>query len=402
MKRREFIAGAALLSLFGKEAWAARRQKKQARPQPKPSSKKPPKKPTGPTVRTAQQPVIDNPPDGSSASRLPPVRASELPDEWRRYEITTTLKLKPSAQSMRLWLPLPLNQDTLYQRTIGHQWSGNAVMSSMRRLPDGDLEVYCCEWKGAPEQVPQLILTTQVMTADRHFDISRRSIAPERPDILRRNLQSSDWVPNDGVAHQMGERIVGRIRDPLAQAKAIFDWVVDNTVYDPQQRAGSGGDIRKLFESQRFEGRSLEINGIFVALCRAIGIPARSVHGLRLGPSRLFGKLGLAGSDATDGQHCRAEFYIPGYGWIPVDAGDVRRAIALEGLSDRDSRLLALKKILFGVWEMNWMAYNRGADLNLPGSPVRLPFFNQPRLESGESSEAVPFDYRIDVRRIEA
>lgn len=399
------MVGAVLLSLFGKDAWAARRQaakKKPARTQPRPSPKKQVNKPAGPTARTAQQPVIDNPPDGSSASRLPPVKATEPPEEWRHYEITTTVRLKPSEQRVRLWLPLPLNQDTLYQRTISHQWSGNAVLSSMRRLPDGDLEVYCCEWGSNAEVAPQLVLTTKVMTADRHFDISRRSVAPERPDILRRNLQASDAVPNDGLAHQMGERIVGRIRDPLAQAKAIFDWVVDNTVYDPQRKAGNGGDIRALFESQRFEGRSLEINGLFVALCRGIGIPARCVHGLRLGPSRLFGQLGLRGLDATEGQHCRAEFYIPGYGWIPVDAGDVRRAIALEGLSDRDSRFLALRRILFGVWEMNWMAYNRGADLTLPGGAVRLPFFTQPRLELGASPEAVPFEFSIQARRVDA
>lgn len=390
-----------MFSLLGTDAWAARRKVAAKRNGNKPARKTNPPKSSGPAARNAYRPVIDSPPEGSSASRLPPVRASEPPTSWRTYEITTTLSLKPTQTRTRLWLPLPLNQDTLYQRTIAHQWAENAEIASMRRLPDGDLETFQCEWKADSEQESKLLLTTQVMTADRHFEVAKRTIAPEREDILRRNLQASSLIPNDGAAHQTGERIVGRIKDPLAQAKAIFDWVIDNTIYNPELPAGSGGDIRKQFESRQFGGRSLEINGLFVALCRAIGIPARCVYGLRLGPSRLFGKLGLANEDATNAQHCRAEFYIPGYGWIPVDASDVRRAIALEGLSDRDSRLLALRKVLFGVWEMNWMAYNRGADLSLPGGQLRQPFFTLPRLEIGESGDAVPLAYAIKVRRVE-
>lgn len=401
MKRRDFIAGATLLSLLSPNAWAARRHAAAKKKAANAKAGSAARKSTDSPARSAYRPVTDDPPEGTSASRLPPVKAIEPPDDWRGYEITTTVHLKQMPERARLWLPLPLNQDTLYQRTIGHQWSGNAELSNMRRLPDGDLEVFFCEWKAGSAEEPRLVLTTQVMTADRHFDVARRSVAPERPDILRRNLQSSGLIPNDGAAHQLGARIVGRIRDPLAQAKAIFDWVVDQAVYDPQLPAGKGGDIRAQFETGRFGGRSLEINGLFVALCRAIGIPSRCVHGLRLGPSRLFGKLGLADADATRGQHCRAEFYIPGYGWIPVDASDVRRAAMLEGLTERDSRVLALRKILFGVWEMNWMAYNRGADLNLPGSSFRLPFFTLPRLELGESGDAKPFEYSISVRRLD-
>jgi len=390
VKRRDFIAGATLLSLLSSNAWAARRKAT--------AKKKAAKAKTGSPARNAYRPVIDDPPEGTSASRLPPVRAVEPPEEWRGYEITTTVHLKDVREGARLWLPLPLNQDTLYQRVTGHQWTGNAEVSNMRRLPDGDLEVFACEWKADSGNEPRLVMTTQVMTADRHFDVARRSIAPERPDILRRNLQSSTLIPNDGAAHQLGERIVGRIRDPLAQAKAIFDWVVDQASYQPELPAGRGGDVRKQFETGRFGGRSLEINGLFVALCRAIGIPARCVQGLRLGPSRLFSGLGLTAAEATHAQHCRAEFYIPGYGWIPVDASDVRRAAALEGLTERDPRLLSLRKILFGVWEMNWMAYNRGADLSLPGSSSRLPFFILPRLETGESGTTKPFEYSISVR----
>jgi len=385
MKRRDFLAAStAFLALLGQDALAAPRKKSTAKPRAakKPARPASAKKPSSPAARTAYTPVTDSPPDGSSASRLPPVKAPEAPTDWRSFEITSTLALPRSASVTRLWLPLPLNQDTLFQRTIGHRWQTNAASASLMRLPEGDLEACVCEWPANVE--PRLELTTTVSTADRHFDITRRTMPPEREDILRRNLQSSQLIPNDGPAHALAERIVGRIKDPVAQAKAIYDWVVDNTIYAPDAPAGGIGNIREQFERGFHGGRSADINGLFVALCRAIGIPARCVYGLRIAGSRLFKSLGLSDDDATRAQHCRAEFYIPGYSWIPVDPSDVRRAIALEALSDRDSRLQALRRILFGVWEMNWMAYNLGADLTLPTSQARVPNFFLPRLENGE------------------
>lgn len=405
MKRRDFIAAGSLLSLFG-SAWAAPTRKPAASAKKQPVRRKPvkkpiarAKKPAGPTARTAETPMIDRPPDGTSASRLPPVRAPEPPTDWRSYEIVTTISAARSDLPGKLWLPLPSSQDSLYQRSISHRWNDNADEASLRRLPDGDLEVYCCEWKAGAE--PRLQITTTVATADRLFDVTRRTVAPEREDILRRNLQASSLIPNDEAAHKLGERIVGRIKDPVAQAKAIYDWVVDNTVYLPEMPPVGQGDIRKLLDSGQYGGRSAEINGLFVALCRAIGIPARCVYGLRVGHSRLSRTLGVSDENATQAQHCRAEFYIPGYGWIPVDPSDVRRVMALEGLRDGDQKLASLRKILFGVWEMNWVAFNVGSDLTLPGSEQKLPFFVLPRFERGGNDQA-SFHCEIRARRSEA
>jgi transglutaminase-like putative cysteine protease len=414
LKRRDFLASAAALSLFVSDAWAAKKTAAKAKPGTKPkAAQKPatrasrskrtkPLPPPGPVAHTADDPVTEKPPVGTSASRLPPVKAPEPPAEWRTYEVVTTVNLKAGGIN-KLWLPLPLNQDTLFQRTLGHTWEGNPGNSSMRRLPDGDLEVFHSEWRDGSGG--KLQLRTLVTTADRHFDVTKRTVAPERDDILRRNLQASQLLPNEGLSFQLGERILGRIKDPVAQAKAVYEWVVDNTIYDPSLPGCGTGDVRQQLIRGQYGGRSADINGLFVAICRSIGIPARCVYGLRVGPSRLFRSLGLASDDATRGQHVRAEFYVPGYGWIPVDPSDVRRAIALEGLSDRDSKLLSLKKVLFGVWEMNWIAFNVGSDVTLPGKTTPLPFLLLPQLETpngrqdGTSPQAI--QYTISARRVE-
>ena len=416
MKRRDFLASTALFSLFAGEALAApQRQptKKKAVTARKKPAKKPARKPsTGrnavassnqPQVHSAATPLIDNPPEGTSTSRLPPVRAQELPSDWRSYEITTTITLNAPGQAARLWLPIPSSQDNLHQRLLGHSWQGNASSAGIQRQPDGLLEVFQADWRDADKA--SLRLVTHVSTADRHFDVSRRSVAPDRDDILRRNLQTTSQIPNDGLAKQLGERIVGRIRDPLAQVKAIYDWLCDNAIYDPSLPGCGTGDVNKQLMSAQYGGRSADINGLFVAVCRSIGIPARCVFGLRTGPSRLFRSLGLSSDDASRSQHVRAEFYLPGFGWIPVDPSDVRRAVAIEALPDQDGRLTSLRRVLFGVWEMNWVSFNLGTDIRLPDQDSRLPFFVLPEIHLGgvriDPLNTSPPPYTITARAIE-
>src|SRR2546427_786298 len=92
--------------------------------------------------------------------------------------------------------------------------------------------------------------------------------------------------------------------------RAIYDWVVARTAVDSDTR--------------------VDPNVLVVHLARTSAIPARCVWGL-----------GLASSNATKAQQCRAEVYLTGYGWVPVDATTAR---------------------LFGSWEMNWIAFNYARD----------------------------------------
>ena len=379
MKRRDFLAASALFSLFAGDT-LANPQQRPAKPKKKPAAK-PKKKPRQQTrnvraANTAATPVIDSPPEGTSTSRLPPSKALELPNEWKTYEISVTVQMHLPHQRVQLWIPLPGSQDSIYQRTLTHVWRGKTDHASMIRQPDGQLEVFHADWADANNV--HLVLTSQVSTADRHFDVARRTVPPDRDDILRRNLQSSRLIPNDGLSRQLGERIIGRIKDPLAQVKAIYDWICDNAIYDPSAPCCGTGDVNLQLIRGEYVGRSADINGLFVSLCRSMGIPARCVYGIRTGPSRLFRSLGLASDDATDAQHVRAEFYLPGYGWIPVDPSDVRRAAAYEVFSDKDARFTSLKRILFGVWEMNWVAFHSGNEIHLPGTDRFAPNSHQP------------------------
>src|ERR1035437_2534913 len=191
----------------------------------------------------------------------------------------------------------------------------------------------------------------------------------------------------------------------MAQGKAIYDWVVENAMFDPTIESVGNVNIGSLLDSGNLNGRSAEIALLFVGMCRSIGIPARPVFGLRIDRSRLFGSLGESGN-LSAAQHCRAEFYTPGYGWIPVDPSDVRKAIRDERLTNSDPKLTVLKKLLFGFWEMNWISFNAAQDVVLRGATGNaLPYLVSPEIETADGRldkrDTRRFSYNVMASRVD-
>jgi len=108
-----------------------------------------------------------------------------------------------------------------------------------------------------------------------------------------------------------------------------------------------------------------------------------------------YKSLGVNTDKATKGQHCRAEVYLHEHGWVPVDPADVRKVVLEEPPGNRplnDETVSKARKSLFGSWEMNWMAYNYGHDVALPGSAKQpLVYFMYPQAETAEG-RVDPFD----------
>jgi hypothetical protein len=100
--------------------------------------------------------------------------------------------------------------------------------------------------------------------------------------------------------------------------------------------------------------------------------------------------------------------YIGRYGWVPVDPADVRKVALEEPPGNRpldDQMVKNARQRLFGSWEMNWMAYNFGHDVALPGStgaPVGFLMYPQAESSAGRIDNLDPdnFKYQITSREI--
>jgi transglutaminase-like putative cysteine protease len=258
---------------------------------------------------------------------------------------------------------------------------------------------------------PVLTLVSRVATADHAANLTSPTVPPPADTKpLARFLQPTRLIPIDGIVRTTANEITKSAGTDFERARAIYDCIVDNTFRDPKTRGCGLGDIRFMLESGNLSGKCADLNALFVGLCRASGIPARDLYGLRVAPSaKGLRSLGLSSADATRAQHCRAEVYLTGYGWVPVDPADVRK-VALEeppgNLAVGDERVKIARERLFGSWEMNWIAYNFAHDVVLRGSTRKpLPYFMYPEGETAEgpldSLEPDHFKYTITVREID-
>jgi transglutaminase-like putative cysteine protease len=340
----------------------------------------------------------------ASHSRLAGATASA---GWRRFELRTHVEIADPVGATKLWLPIPLAESTDYQRRIDLRWEAPGAARAERVVVPGyAVELLAVEWPDA-KAVGSVDLVAVVETRDRAVDLAQSlRRAPARPRALDAYLRATKLLPTDGVVKVTADEITHDRRGDVEKARAIYEWVVEHTNRDPNVRGCGIGDVGAMLESGYLGGKCADINALFVALARASGIPARDAYGVRVAESRLGYKcLGKSG-DVSKAQHCRAEFYAVGHGWIPVDPADVRKVVLEEsgGLPLDDARVQAARERLFGAWEMNWVAYNHGHDIALPGAGAKpIPFLMYPNAETrGRRLDSLdPATFKYEIRSTE-
>ncbi|MCC7484869.1 MAG: transglutaminase domain-containing protein [Burkholderiales bacterium] len=328
---------------------------------------------------------------------------------WRTYETVTKVEIGSSAGVTRAWIPLPFTAQTAWHRPLGNRWTGNGRMKVVKDAKYG-AEMLYCEWQRG-ERAPVAEVTSRFATRDRAVDLLKPAgSATEDPAALKLALQPTALLPADGIVRETAQEITAGRRTDLDKARAIYEWVVENTFRDPKVKGCGWGDIKSMLETRNFGGKCGDINALFVGLARASGVPARDVYGVRVAPSAAgYKSLGLGSANASRAQHCRAEFYARGIGWVPVDPADVRK-VALEeppgNLRIGNPRVMVVRRKLFGAWEMNWLAYNTAHDVVLPGSKTTVPYLMYPNGESGgrvlDQLDPDAFRYAITAREIKA
>ena len=322
----------------------------------------------------------------------------------RTFEITTTIRLGESRDAARAWVPLPLARTTAYQIDRGHTAGGNAGNTRVERLNGSDGTVLVAEW-ASMRPAPVLAVTMKVETIDHRVSLASPNGAKRTGDLAN-YLKPTRLIPVDGIVKETADRITRGHRTDLAKARAIYDWIVANTVRDPDVQGCGLGDIRGMLEMKNLSGKCADLNALVVGLARASGLPARDLYGLRVAPSAHFPSLGRAGGDVTTAQHCRAEVWADGFGWIPIDPADVRKLMLEEKKpSLSDAYVVKAREALFGSWEMNWIAFNDAHDVSLPRSKGKpLPFLMYPQAEvAGErrnSLDPATFKYSISAREL--
>jgi len=328
-------------------------------------------------------------------------------ENWKIFEVTHRVEVAKPSGVTRAWLPTPLAWDTRYQKTLGNEYKVEGGTCGIATDWSTGTRIVWAEWPAGV--APVLVHTQHFATRDIAIDFSKAGYIPaENPAMVARFTEATEHVPTTGLVKEMSDGIVKGAGTDIEKARAIYEWICDNTYRDAKTRGCGKGDINFMLENKAWGGKCADLNALFVAFARAQGIPARDVYGIRVAGSQLgYKSLGKAGGDITKAQHCRAEFYSAGLGWIPVDPADVRKVILEEdgGKKPDDPMVLAARKRLFGSWEMNWLAYNTGNDVVLPGATQgKVAFLMYPQAETAgarlDALDSDNFKYTIGSKEL--
>jgi transglutaminase-like putative cysteine protease len=331
--------------------------------------------------------------------------------KWRTFEVTTRVEIVFPQGATRVWLPIP-SVDSGYQKILDNAWSGNAQIAKIAYDGQYGAGMLYAEWPTA-EKNPVVELYSRFATRDRAVDFSARPESIERLSPGQRAFYtgSTEHMPTDGIVKKTAQDITQGARTDYDKAKAIYEWIVDNTYRDPKTRGCGVGDIKTMLETGNLGGKCADLNALYVGLARAVGLPARDVYGVRVAKSQFgYRSLGAGTANITRAQHCRAEVHLAGFGWVPVDPADVRKVVLEEKVQPTDLSdpvVQAVRPKLFGAWEMNWLAFNTANDFALPNSKGgKLTFFMYPQGETAQgrldSLDPDNFKYTMTAKELSA
>lgn len=336
------------------------------------------------------------------------------PGSWRNFEAVTTLEIAPiegRSGPAQAWVPLPSYTAADWFKPGESSWKTNAKTAEVVKDPHYGSEMLHLAWAEG-ETNPQVEITSKFSTRDRATDFSTPGTAtPLSPEERALFLKATDLIPTDGLVKATSDKIVAGKATDIDKARAIYEWVVDNTYRNAATRGCGTGDIASLLASGNLGGKCADLNALFVGLSRAAGIPARDLYGIRVAPSAFgYKSLGANSPVISKAQHCRAEVWLEGFGWVGVDPADVRKVVLEEPPGKNaldDAKVVAARKALFGAWEGNWLAYNDGHDIALPGSNgPKLGFLMYPQAEIAslrqDCLDPDAFKYTIKASEISA
>ena len=128
------------------------------------------------------------------------------------------------------------------------------------------------------------------------------------------NTKAENYIEsNNSQIVSLAQSITAGYNDPSSKARAISRWVYTNLTY--LYSASEKGALAALNSGN---GKCTDFSDLFVALCRAIGIPARVVRGQTTNHATSWGILVQSNTENTAG-HQWAEVYLPSLGWVTLD-----------------------------------------------------------------------------------
>ena len=280
------------------------------------------------------------------------------------YAVSVPKSELPDTGFLKLWMPLPLLSP--YQNNISILDVQPAEALSGYPVVDGDLAylVLLFDLERAPDPF-EFRYAYAYTRYQQHFDVAVDRIAPydtESP-LYKTYTKSAGGAFYDERFRELALTIVGGETNPYRQAKLFYDYIIDHIDYSfmahSYYEAVQIPESVVVFENGYGDCGSQSM--FFSALCRSIGIPARTTGGFQLFGDQL-------------GSHFWAEFYLPEYGWIPVDTSAGQIALLTSGITEEQRS--AFRDYFFGNLDPLRLTVQNDVDLTPAVKPEDVQFLS--------------------------
>lgn len=213
------------------------------------------------------------------------------------YSVDIQIQKASGSNTLYLWLPLPVTSAT--------QRKAQLLSRSMTPFVEDHRGVSLFQLKDLTEGLKTGVsLSYLVDVYAVETNVKSQLIKPDPSSAV----QAAYTVPtalipsdNDEIA-ALASRIGGKEKNPYIKARMIYDWLVSQGGIQASPTRLSLLDAIHEKKADPYQGALL-----FCALARALNIPAIPVSGFLIDKNR------------TAYKHFWAEFWIDGFGWIPVD-----------------------------------------------------------------------------------
>src|SRR5262249_13521991 len=154
------------------------------------------------------------------------------PGAWRRFAITTRLEIAAPDGQAQAWVPLPSVTQADWISAGDSEWTTNGAAAQKIRDPHSGAEMLHVTW-AAGQAAPVVEVTSRVATRDRAINLAGPDDAPALSAAEQAlYLGPTEFIPTDGIVRQTADRITDGATTEIAKARAIYEWIVENTYRD--------------------------------------------------------------------------------------------------------------------------------------------------------------------------
>jgi hypothetical protein len=185
----------------------------------------------------------------ASFARLPKVWAASTADNrWRGFEVTTRVEILSPSGVTRAWIPLPLVEETDYHKSLGA--AGAATRPA--RTPFVTRATAPTSWSPSGRLARRRSWSvSRIATRDRQVDLERTGRRargePGGPPPLPR---AHELIRTDGIVEATAREITKTAGTDVEKARALYEWIVENTFRDAKVRGCGLGDIKTMLETK--------------------------------------------------------------------------------------------------------------------------------------------------------